>query len=304
MMIVRRCGAARWVLVLSAMSMVSFVPSVMGQAGRARRTVQVVTDGSFLGIEMEDVTSDNMATYKLNAERGVIVRSVEKDSPAEAAGLQKNDVILEYAGTPALSSAQFARMVRETPVGRKVDLVVSRDGKRMNLSAKIGQRGGGSGWDGEQVEVLPRDDSGRHFEFRMPGPRSFNFHMPDDDSGYFSMPEGGRMFYFNGNEKPRLGVNIQSLTGQLAEFLGVPGRKGALVTAVTEGSPAAGKLKAGDVIVRVEDRSIADAEDLLKAISGKEGQVTLNIVRDKREMSVTVDLPKTDSKPGRGGFRL
>jgi serine protease Do len=99
-------------------------------------------------------------------------------------------------------------------------------------------------------------------------------------------------------------LTLQPLTDQLAEFLGVTGKKGAMVTAVTDGSPSAGKLKAGDVIIRAEDKSIVGPEDVARAISGKEGKLTLAVIRDKKEISVTVELPKVESGSSRGGYRL
>jgi S1-C subfamily serine protease len=75
---------------------------------------------SYLGIQMEDVTADNMSTYKLSNERGVIIRSVEEGSPAEKANLRANDVVLEYAGNQVWSTMQLSRLVQETPPGRNV----------------------------------------------------------------------------------------------------------------------------------------------------------------------------------------
>ena len=98
--------------------------------------------GSYLGIEMENVTADNMSSYKLSAELGVIVRTVEKGSPAEAANLREKDVIVEYAGMPVFSTMQLTRLVQETPEGRTVNLVISRDGKKLDLNVKMGKREG------------------------------------------------------------------------------------------------------------------------------------------------------------------
>src|SRR5262245_34587570 len=80
--------------------------------------------GSYLGIEMENVTAENMASYKLNAEAGVIVRSVEKGSPAETANLQEKDVILQYAGMPVFCTMQLEILVLETLGGRGIDLEI------------------------------------------------------------------------------------------------------------------------------------------------------------------------------------
>src|SRR4029079_16053180 len=108
----------------------------------------------------------NMASYQLTDERGVIVRTVEKGSPAEAANLQEKDVILEYAGMPVFSTTQMMRLVQETPEGRKVILGVSRDGKKLDLTVNIGKREGPLG-QGDRHEF----DSGRAFGFGGPGGR-------------------------------------------------------------------------------------------------------------------------------------
>jgi serine protease Do len=259
------------------------------------KDVRVELDGAYLGIEMEDVTTDNMATYKLAGERGVIVRSVVKGSPAEAAGLQEKDVILEYAGTTVMSAQQIRRLVRETPVGRKVDLMVSRDGRKVSLTAKIGKREGGP----EITESEPG-----MMMFGGPGGRTYHFRSPQAGNS----PDMPGMEWFGREEspKPRLGVTLQPLTDQMADFLGVPGKKGVLVTSTVEGSPAVGKLKAGDVIVRADNQAVEDPGDLTRVVRGKPegGKLELRVVRDKKEIPVTVELTGTGTKTQNKGFRL
>jgi serine protease Do len=242
--------------------------------------------GSYLGVRMEDVTAGNMAKYKLTKETGVIVRSVEKGSPAEAATLQENDVILEYCGIPVISAIQLGRLVGETPVGRQVELVVSREGRRLNLTAKLGERGSRS------IEVLPRGREGEALDLVIPGERGLLFRGPGGTRSFsFDLPFGSR---------PRLGVTLEPLTDQMADFLGVPGKEGALVTSVTKGSPADTKLRAGDVIIRADGKSVRNPEDLTSIIRGKEkgGTTELRLVRDKKEITVSVQLD--DGSPGRG----
>lgn len=272
------------------------------QAKRATGVWNLQLDGAFLGIEMEEVSAANMAAYKLSSERGVIVKSVEKGSPAEAAGLQQKDVILEYSGTAVFSSVQFARLVRETPVGRTVDLVISREGKKLTLQAKVGKREADSGFGRELIS--PGDGSERHFEYRVPGPDEFEFRSPEGGWHSFGFPGGGVYRYSQG--KPRLGVTLQPLTDQMAEFLGVPGKRGVIVTSVTEGSAAAGKLKAGDVITRADESVVSEPKDLIDAIQKKDkgGKVDLVVVREKKQITVSVVLPEDESKGAKGGYRL
>jgi serine protease Do len=262
--------------------------------------VKPIMGGSYLGIEMENVTAENMGSYKLSAERGVIVRSVEKRSPAEAANLQEKDVILEYAGMPVFSTMQLSRLVQETPEGRGVNLVISRDGKKLDLNVKLGKREGPHS-PGERPEF----DFDRSWGFGGPGGRAFGFEVPEGGLPFgFSFPPGRDEEIVRAG-RPRLGVTLQALTDQMGEYLGVPDKKGALVTSVAEGSAAAAAdLKAGDVIVRAGEKVIANPDDLSRAIRQKDPgeKLELKAIRDKKEISLTVELPKDEKKSG--GFRL
>jgi serine protease Do len=241
--------------------------------------------GAYLGIQMEDVNAGNLSKYRLSNERGAIVRSVVKGSPAEVAGIKEDDVILEFGGTQVWSSQQLSRLVRETPVGRNVDLVVSRDGKRMNLSAKLGT-----------PEVRRADDMRDMFpeEPFGPGQRLYQYRGPSAGGPGPGMDPSVR-------NRPRLGVTVQPLTDQLAEFFGVPNKKGVLVSSVTEGSPSVGKLKSGDVIIRADAKDIETPEDLTRLVRDKsEGSVDLKVIRDKKEITVVINLPAGEEK----GFKL
>ncbi len=252
---------------------------LLSQTQPIRQVIRVGFDGAYLGVEMQDVTAENMAKYKLTSEAGVIVRSVEKGSPAEAAHLQDGDVILEYAGQPVFSSSALTRLVQETPIDRTVNLVVSRDGKKLTLTAKVGERPGPASGLGF---VAP--DLSRQFNF---GGKAFQFSVPRD---------GGR-FGWSVPSRPQLGVTVETITDQMASFLGVTGKKGVLVNSVTAGSPAASALKAGDVILSLDGKLIATPQDLTQALTGKTpgSKVVLQVVRDKKEISVTIEFPKAPS---------
>jgi serine protease Do len=248
---------------------------------------QLNTGGGYLGIQMEDVTAENMSKYKLGSERGVIVRSVVKGGPAEAANLKEDDVILEYGGYPVWSATQFSRLVQDTPPGRKVDLAISRDGKRIALAATIKER---EGRQAESQMAIPRDLLG-------PGGRSFQFRLPEVPG----IPEDFRSAEPS-ISKPRLGVTLQPLTEQMGEFLAVPKKKGALVVSVDANSLSDGKLKSGDVIISANNITINSPEELTQFIRSATGAVTLKVIRDKKEASVVVTIPNGDTD--KKGFKL
>lgn len=240
------------------------------------------SSGAFLGIQMKDVTADNMSEYKLKDERGIIVQSVRKGSPAEKADLKEGDVILQFGGFIVWSSLQFSRLVNETPVDRKVDLVISRDGRQMNLSVQLAEREGRRA-ENRMLEVFPED-------FGRQGDRFFRFVPPNVPDRGVIVPEG---------RKPRLGLTLQPVPDQLGEFLGVPGKKGALVASVTSGSPSDGKVKSGDVIISADGNDINDPEDLVRYVNSKEeGSIKLKIIRDKKEIIATVNLPEQENRKG------
>jgi serine protease Do len=103
-----------------------------------------------------------------------------------------------------------------------------------------------------------------------------------------------------------LGVQIQPVTADIAESLGLDGGKGAIVSDVTEESPAlkAG-FKTGDVILRLDGKDITDARDLAKKVAqiapGKE--VPVDIVRGGKPMTLKVAIGKmpTDKQVASAG---
>src|SRR5688572_3468453 len=94
----------------------------------------------WMGVGLAEITSDKMSKLKLKEERGVEITSVSPDSPAAQAGLKAHDVILEFNGTRVEGIDQFSRLVRETPSGRSVRLLISRDGAPQTVSVKLGER--------------------------------------------------------------------------------------------------------------------------------------------------------------------
>ena len=232
---------------------------------------------AWLGVTLKDVTADKARDLKLPGEYGALVESVEADSPAAKAGLQKGDVIVEFAGERVRSEAQLRRLIRETPAGRTVSLQVIRDGQARAFNAKLQSRT-------------------NHFNIQIP-----EIHIPPINPQLFDYR--GFNFQF-GAGRPSLGISGDELTTQLASYFGVKQGKGVLVREVVVGSAAekAG-LKAGDVIVAVDGKSVATVTELRQALeikpSKEERKVNLTVVRDRHEQTVPVELERLG--PGERG---
>ncbi len=63
--------------------------------------------------------------------------NVVPGSPADEAGLKRGDVILEYQGKPVLDPRNLQHHVIRTAIGKKVEMVIIRDGQKKTLTAKI-----------------------------------------------------------------------------------------------------------------------------------------------------------------------
>jgi serine protease Do len=219
------------------------------------------------GVEVNEVDEQTMKELKLSAEKGVVVESAEKQSPAEKAGLQKNDVILEYDHQPVAGTVGFRRLVRETPPGRKVDLEVWRHGQMVNVTLEVGDRGHAMEMRLKTFQWTP-ESAPKDFEF--------NFEMPR----FMGM-------------RPVLGITAEDLSGQLGSYFGAPGGEGVLVREVEKGTPAekAG-LKAGDVITKMNGKLVKSVRELREGLQGGEGQntVTLGLLRRGTSMILTVPV--------------
>src|SRR5262245_37144682 len=190
-------------------------------------------------------------------DRGVLVTNVEANSPAEKAGIRSNDIILQFNKQDVAGVLQLTRMVRETPVGRNVEVKVLRDNREQAF----------------QVTTEQAPSGFANFRIKTPDFTVFNDRFVRD------FPQ----FQINTSVN-QAGVRVDSLTPQLREFFGVKGNDGVLVASVDTGSDAerAG-LKAGDVILAVDAASISNPNDFSREMRTKAGTATLRVVRDKQE---------------------
>jgi serine protease Do len=76
---------------------------------------------------------------QLSGQTGALVGEVTPNSPAEKAGLKKNDVIIEFDGKSVTDSRHFRLMVAEKPPGSKVSVKVFRDGKQQTFTVELGE---------------------------------------------------------------------------------------------------------------------------------------------------------------------
>jgi len=148
---------------------------VPAPAPKARSRVQVYRampavagTGSYLGVDIRDLSSKRAAELKLKSDQGVEITMVDQDSPAGKAGLKENDVVVTFNGNNVQSAEQFRRIIRETKPGQSVSLGIIRDGQPTSITATLGDRGKMFG--GTMPKV---------YSMNTPPPGGWTVHIPD-----------------------------------------------------------------------------------------------------------------------------
>ena len=238
--------------------------------------------GSYLGVDTRNVTSDRLGALKLKEEKGVEVTMVDQDAPAGKAGIKDHDVIVSMNGTEVESVEQFRRLIRETPPGRVVTLGVSRDGQPVTLKVQLGDRKKAFAYSFSDSDHKP-------FKLAMPPVLPVPPVPPMPAFSDMDIPVSVVVVH----SSARSGLMVENLTPQLGEYFGAKNGHGVLVRSVEKGSRAekAG-FRAGDIITKVNNESISDAGDFSHALrSRKENSVSVGIIREKREQTLTLSLP-------------
>ena len=256
----------------------------MGLGGHGPRGSAPAGVGSqgYLGIVFHDVSDDRVTTLKLKESHGVEILHVDHDGPASQAGLREHDVILQMNGQLIEGEEQLRRILHETPVGRAVTLVLSRDGQQLTVSTQMADR-----------SAVERDAWRQHIESDSQ-PQAIR------GSGFFggapivappiTAPPDTHTHTFLGTVilgSSYTGAALEIIGPQLAQFFGSQGGNGLLVRSVEPNSPAAvAGLRAGDVVVRANAVVIAGTADWARLVHENRGRpLSVVVVREKQEQT-------------------
>src|SRR5262244_1905316 len=92
----------------------------------------------WLGVSIAEVTDEDVPRLKLREARGVLVRGVMPGEPAAVGGVKADDVLVAVDGTPLEGPRDLQRVVSSTPVGKRVRLVLLREGRETEVEVTIG----------------------------------------------------------------------------------------------------------------------------------------------------------------------
>lgn len=103
---------------------------------------QLVEHGSVtrgrLGVYIQELTQDLAESFDIKQNKGILISQVVEDSPAEKAGLEQGDVILELNGKTVTKVAKFRNSIALTRPGTEIELTILRNGKEKEIEVTIG----------------------------------------------------------------------------------------------------------------------------------------------------------------------
>ena len=204
-----------------------------------------------IGVSVSALAPEDAEALGLKDRKGALVKQVIKGGPAENAGIELGDVIMQFNGKNVVKNDDLPQLVAGTAPGTTVPVKVLRNGKEMTLNVKV-----------EELDLAAEN-----------GAAQSSNTTPDVESG------GG------------FGITLNNVTPDVERQMELPrGTKGAVVTEVDPDSPAAGKLQPGDVILQVNRQpvtSATEASQLLRAVPAGRS-VAMRINRHGQDLFVTV----------------
>ena len=208
---------------------------------------QLISDGKvrrgYLGVFLDPVRPEFARVYDMPEAKGAIVREVaDKNGPAAKAGIQDNDIIVEFNGQPVASANDLINKVAATPVGTTVQVAYLREAnnklERRGASVTVGER------PPRAAALLERETPG-DAQTVKPGAK-----------------ENSK------EERPAMGVTLSELTPQLANERNLRGVRGLLVQDVDPTGIAydAGVTK-NMVIERINRAPVSTTKDFETVVS-------------------------------------
>ena len=187
----------------------------------------------WLGVRIQQVTPDIAESLGLKDTTGAMVAGVNKGGPADQASIHNGDVVLTFNGQTVKDMHGLPLIVAETPIGQSVPVVLWRDGKDVTVQAKVGE--------------LPPEAKLASAEPEAAKPAAPD--SPVDVAG--------------------LGLRLMPLSADARQKLQLGAdQKGVQVAEVTPNGAAADRgLKAGDVVLEVQQQQVASPADVLDRIA-------------------------------------
>ena len=284
--------AAQWSSMPSARILVhaSFHPA--GDPHPKHPDPQPEQHPGYLGVLLRNVEGE-LPVHILREKHGAMIVTVDRDAPACAAGLRAGDVITEMNGQRVNDVEELRHMLHNTVPGNSITLRYTRNGEQGVVSLVLADEAvmAQLAWqhlNGAEQQASP--DNQQPGIGNSPGANGF---LPS--SGHTATPKFFPNFPLGATYT---GAEVDPLSAQLAEFFGVRNGAGLLVRSIDDDSPAAAAgLKAGDVILRINNTVVVSRVDWMKQLHASRGEIVqLAVMRNRRELTFSMLAGKDKEK--------
>ena len=201
-----------------------WIASQLEQNGTVKR--------GWIGIKIQSNNKDVARDLKINDNQGVIVSEVTENSPAAKAGINAGDVILSLGKTEISNSKDFSRLVAESPIGKKITLVLLRGQQVKTVNVMV-----------QEMPVAPKipSISGNASQKNMTG---------NDQIAY------------------ELGIKLREINSEIIKAFNLsPATMGLVVEGVEANSDAALQgIKKGDVVLKIDKKDVLTTDAALNYI--------------------------------------
>ncbi len=207
------------------------VVQALMRGGRVRR--------GYLGVQIQQISPDIAESLGIERNRGELIASVEPGQAADRAGIRQGDVVISVGGQPVTPDQTLSYLVSNSDIGGRLPIELIRNGRRQTVTVQVGER--------PPEEQLAAQLGGNGEEFGT----------ETDERGQKEAAAAS------------LGLAVQPLTPAIARQLSIPQTtRGVVIAGVDQASDAATKgLRRGDVIVSLNGRAIATAEEMRTALT-------------------------------------
>lgn len=236
------------------------VPSELAQNVIDQLKTKGKIDRGWLGVKIQTVSDEIAESIGLGEPKGALVVDVTEDSPADTASIEAGDVIIEFDGKEITTMKRLPRLVADTPIGKKVVVVVWRKNNKQALKVKIGEL---------EEELAKKDNDNK------PTPKKSKIDK---------------------NTEEIIGLRISALTKEVRKYYKIKGNtKGVIITNVDSKSDAKNKgIREGDIITSVNQEDISSPNEVIDIINSakkkKRKSVLLLVDREGETIFIPVKI--------------
>ena len=260
--------------------------------------------GGYMGVQLQDLDQELRDSYGYRGPGGVLIADVADGSPAARGGMQRGDILIRLEGNTMDSSEELSSAVRRRRPGERIALSVWRGGREVPLRVELGEREDDV-VERRVVRVYEDDDAPEApAPPKVPkapkAPKHMEFRWQEGESGepmVITIPDADeiRRHVEIVTARPRLGVELQDLDEDLGEYFERPDGRGVLVTRVLKDTPAArAGMKAGDVIIELDGKSVDDAAELRRALADHDaGVARVTVLRRGQRQTLNAELEES-----------